>query len=1159
MSIKIPSHVLNAVKKYGMAGYRVLFTPVANDKYETFTNDQLKALSDRRTLSKLLFHRAYFEEESNPDIGFYKMADGRIGTLFSVVPPPYLSKSVEATIVNILGLIVKDDTVVHINTFAGRNIANDLKEYKECHQPAHLNIKNPELVRDFTENRVKYYDKWTQDSMMGRDANLRARTFTHTVSVLFPPDATDYEIKEQTAQIYGVLKDIGGKKMPAGEFIPLVREILDPEAKAWNFSNDRITKLNKQMSKSAKIQLSPNSGLITLGEKGTWKAKVLTTDKFPHEVSLFEYQNAFFDALGNDYQIHLPCPFLLSLVVKYTNVEERRKSVISKAKWNIGQLSGLGLVVEKKMPHIKTRRQESEAVIQLIDEMGEIPLDAMLSITVFEQNEDRLNQYVGAFKKSFEGVKGRWIWKEETYSQIAFQIMMMSINMQYSEPIHDTISKMDINFKSNNAQIAPLIGDFKGNGGKPVHAYFGPTGQFIGLDYFASKLNYNVIIFGPMGSGKSFFANDFIMSGHAAGWDIRLIDFGRSYERLAKDIGGQFIEFPRDNDKCLNFFTYMNTKMTGGKLVIHEDEFDTLVPIVGLMLGMNLRNIYKSEDSTSDKLMMIQASRFIIKAIERAFEVEKHNAGMKEVREALIEIKNDMIEGAYNKDSVPVDSIGLLEKMIIGVENFSIPGAPYFKYFNGVNNINLDSGFVITELDDIADSPIMPVIAMLVLQRMAQEAFVDYLKNPNKARVVGLDEAWRVIKSLLFASFFEDFARRIRKYKGITLIMTQTISEFFENSSSEAIFETAAWKVFMPQEAESIDKARKNGNVAMSDFECELLKSIKSKKPHFNEAIIKHSGMLFKVLLKVTPDDYWLFTTDPKDRAVIHNVIKEKEMSMRDAIFYLARKSEGIKEEEIYYLLGQRNVLDVNKVNWNDIMYQAIEKDIIPITTQSIYQINKDNTRSINSIEMFMNLKENKDTSEILYPRNMFLMQAKKQGLYFEIAKKFFNRALRIMQRDKYENIYAMNLDIYEIQDTKFTEYILKALRDIGDLKNRIVFEIKLDYDVKENYDTLIAFSKELNKINVKLAFDNASLSQIDVHSVVEIHPAYLKIDISQLEDIKDSGKSNSLKQLFYLYQNSWGVKIIITKIETEEQFELLKEYEIDYVQGFYFQKPYLV
>mgnify|MGYP000482257034 CR=1 FL=1 len=131
---------------------------------------------------------------------------------------------------------------------------------------------------------------------------------------------------------------------------------------------------------------------------------------------------------------------------------------------------------------------------------------------------------------------------------------------------------MNTLFTSNCAAITPIMTGAKGFGG-PVLLYVDRTGQLAGVDIFSSTTNYNFIVVGSSGSGKSYAMADFFSQYLLRGAKIRVIDVGRSYKGLCDVIGGQYIEFTEEADIRLNFFTKIELNDQGN---IHEDELQTI-------------------------------------------------------------------------------------------------------------------------------------------------------------------------------------------------------------------------------------------------------------------------------------------------------------------------------------------------------------------------------------------------------------------------------------------------------------------------------------------------------------------------------------------------------------------------------------------------------
>ena len=121
---------------------------------EAFTKMQLMALADKRTISKLLFYRSYIVDTES-DLGFFGMHDGRVGIAFNVTPPVFLTDKTENVIINMLTAIVRDDTIVHISTLAGRDIDGMVERFKTTERIDRLKIKYPEKLREISDQKIK--------------------------------------------------------------------------------------------------------------------------------------------------------------------------------------------------------------------------------------------------------------------------------------------------------------------------------------------------------------------------------------------------------------------------------------------------------------------------------------------------------------------------------------------------------------------------------------------------------------------------------------------------------------------------------------------------------------------------------------------------------------------------------------------------------------------------------------------------------------------------------------------------------------------------------------------------------------------------------------------------------------------------------------------
>lgn len=1123
---------------------------------DAFTKMQLKALADKRTISRLLFYRSFMKDEDS-DLAFFRMHDTRAGIVYKIEPPVYLTEHTETVILNILSAIVSDNTIVHIDTLAGRDIKDKLDRFKQTRNHSKLNLKNVDFLKTIFDRKIDSFHDWINNSIMGRDADLRVRNFTHAVSILFPIGLEKNKITKQANEIYGILKEsFNATVMNDNELVSFCKEVLNPSTMHYPKEDDPITTISKRIAKGAGVNVDSEDGTILL--KDGWMAKVLTTEKYPKSVDAFSYQNIFFDTLGNDYQIKLPCPFFLSLTIKFSDVERQRKKVLNKAKWNIGQLAPFtASTIEKKYPEIKERRKEAENVIQYLEYLGEIPVESAWNLTIFENDKNRLEQYSSLIRSSFDSYPGRWVVREEKYANIAFYSLLMGLPLNYSEALHSVLDKFDKNFKSNNAQIAPLIGGFKGMGDNPSHLYIDRTGQLVGIDIFSSKENYNVVVVGPMGTGKSFWTNNFLMSGLDKGWQVRMIDFGRSYYKSNQVVGGEFLEFTKKAKICLNFFTHLQTEtvVRDNKeiKVISSDEFESIVPIVGLMMGVSLKEIYKSSDaSSSEKLELSVMSSFIIDAVNEVFRRHGHEGGMREVGEVLDEMRKKKLE---ENNNIVNDESELLAKMCTSLMSYTQEDGVFYKYFNGANNINLESSFFVLELDDIATSPMMPVVAMSFLQRTAQEAYIKYLEDMTTSRIIGVDEAHKVLGNEIFAKFFDDFGRRIRKYRGIPILVTQSLEDFNINKAAKAFFELASWKILLKQKPESVENAIKSRMLILNRFKKDIINSVKLKAPHYNEFALIHGDLYTVAILKVNADEYWTYSTNPHDRAKLDVLMKENNLSIKDAIWVMARKQEGMSTDKALYKISKKRGEEGSK-DWDKFFRKIIENNEVHVAKQDVIYI-KDKQEKVEYQELFMRVK---DENGVLYNPGVFLIAAHEKGYSTDISKIFLDKVVSYIKKyDENRDIkFSINIDFNDIADKEYLEFLFLSIRKLGDKKDRLFFEIELNIEAKENSKKLFEFAKKVKDNNIDIAFDNVAMANMDLATFINIEPKYLKISSKVLDNI-NTKESDFSKRLFNSLMQIVDMKLIATKIETPEDIEKARLFNMHRFQGYAVSKTVMV
>ena len=101
------------------------------------------------------------------------------------------------------------------------------------------------------------------------------------------------------------------------------------------------------------------------------------------------------------------------------------------------------------------------------------------------------------------------------------------------------------------------------------------------------------------------------------------------------------------------------------------------------------------------------------------------------------------------------------------------------------------------------------------------------------------------------------------------------------------------------------------------------------------------------------------------------------------------------------------------------------------------------------------------------------------------------------------------------------------------------------------------AKKEEISGFDMQLSLDDYSTGNNNEEAVEYFKPHYVKFDRSMITDVHLEEEKQKVIWKWVDEFHSKGIKIIAEGVETEEEFNFLKnETEVDYVQGYYLARP---
>lgn len=151
---------------------------------------------------------------------------------------------------------------------------------------------------------------------------------------------------------------------------------------------------------------------------------------------------------------------------------------------------------------------------------------------------------------------------------------------------------------------------------------------------------------------------------------------------------------------------------------------------------------------------------------------------------------------------------------------------------------------------------------------------------------------------------------------------------------------------------------------------------------------------------------------------------------------------------------------------------------------------------------------------------------------------------------------YAINLSPLSVINETFMQWFPSYLDQIKDKNIIFNFEfpeiraIRLEGPIKE-------FAKTVGQFGHSIGIDHFGQGLTNLRYIKSILPDYVKIDRSITNSLKYEGdESYFLISTLCNVAHSLDIKTIIEGIETDEQIRILKNINVDAVQGFYYQRP---
>lgn len=182
-----------------------------------------------------------------------------------------------------------------------------------------------------------------------------------------------------------------------------------------------------------------------------------------------------------------------------------------------------------------------------------------------------------------------------------------------------------------------------------------------------------------------------------------------------------------------------------------------------------------------------------------------------------------------------------------------------------------------------------------------------------------------------------------------------------------------------------------------------------------------------------------------------------------------------------------------------------------------------------------------------------FLEVAKKTRLYQNIVKVILDDSLKLIKEKKKK--VSINISYVDLIDDKTKKYIYDFLEKNREFVNHLEFEL-LESEEIIDFNIIKDFITNVSKYSCKVGIDDFGAGYSNFHILSKLDISFVKIDGSLIKDIHNSKELEIIVRTIASIAKDFHIKTIAEFVATENIYEKVKALNIDYSQGYYFDKP---
>ncbi|BCD59985.1 MULTISPECIES: EAL domain-containing protein [unclassified Nitratiruptor] len=275
----------------------------------------------------------------------------------------------------------------------------------------------------------------------------------------------------------------------------------------------------------------------------------------------------------------------------------------------------------------------------------------------------------------------------------------------------------------------------------------------------------------------------------------------------------------------------------------------------------------------------------------------------------------------------------------------------------------------------------------------------------------------------------------------------------------------------------------------------------------------------------------------PDDGTTFQKLLENASVALQSA------KKEGDNIIKIYNKSIEKNIEFFFVAE--QLLNKAVQNDLFVFHYQPYIDVK---TQEIVGFEALARIKDEDGT--LHYP-NEFIDLLENSHFLGRFRKWALNEVSQKI-RD-WKKPISINISAKSFKNQSLTEEVLSYAKN---LPAPLTIEIteRLYMNDPQRSKKMIERLKECK--NIRISIDDFGTGYSSLSYLKDMHADILKIDISFVRAMMENEKSQAIVKAIITLAQALNMKTVAEGVETKEQYVMLKEFGVDYIQGYYFFKP---